>query len=67
MIASSARSPDEPKINAEEKAAYRRLVELLNLPEDVVEKVEREADQTLDHSLGIVEKMTRKLQEFFQI
>jgi hypothetical protein len=43
VISSSSRTPDEPKINAEEAAAYQKLVQLLNLPEDAVKRIEAEA------------------------
>jgi hypothetical protein len=65
VIASSSRTPDEPKINAEEAAAYQKLVQLLNLPEEVVKTVEAEA-MADPHDEGIVDKMVRKLQKFMQ-
>jgi len=65
VISSSARTPDEPKINAEEAAAYKKLVQLLNLPEDVVKRTEAEAAAD-DNEEGIVDKMVRKLQKFIQ-
>ena len=63
VIASSARTPDEPKINADEAAAYQKLVRLLNLPEDVVKRTEAEA-LVDDNEEGIIDKMVRKLQKF---
>ncbi|CBN56933.1 TerB family tellurite resistance protein [Kamptonema animale CS-326] len=65
VIASSARTPDEPKINADEAAAYQKLVQLLNLPEDVVKRTEAEA-LVDDNEEGIIDKMVRKLQKFIQ-
>ncbi|MGB3266408.1 MAG: TerB family tellurite resistance protein [Microcoleus sp.] len=65
VIASSSRTPDEPKINAEEAAAYQKLVQLLNLPEDAVKRIEAEASAA-DNSEGIVEKMAQKLEDFIQ-
>ncbi|OCR00895.1 branched-chain amino acid ABC transporter ATP-binding protein [Oscillatoriales cyanobacterium USR001] len=65
VIASSSRTPDEPKINADEAAAYQKLVDLLNLPEDVVKNIEAEAASD-DRTEGIVDKMVRKLQKFMQ-
>jgi hypothetical protein len=67
VIASSARTPDEPKINAEEKVAYQKLLTLLHLPEDVVKQIETNSGINFDQSVGIIEKMTHKLQEFFKI
>ncbi|MEG3937461.1 MULTISPECIES: tellurite resistance TerB family protein [unclassified Microcoleus] len=65
VIASSSRTPDEPKINAEEAAAYQKLVQLLNLPEDAVKRIEAEASAA-DNSEGIVEKMAQKLEDFIK-
>ncbi|MBE9122083.1 TerB family tellurite resistance protein [Tychonema sp. LEGE 07199] len=65
VIASSSRTPDEPKINAEEAAAYQKLVQLLNLPEDAVKRIEAEASAA-DDSEGIVEKMAQKLENFIK-
>jgi len=45
VIASSSRSPDEPKINSEEATAYAKLVMLLDLPDAVVCAIESEVDQ----------------------
>jgi hypothetical protein len=65
VISSSSRTPDEPKINAEEAAAYQKLVQLLNLPEDAVKRIEAEASAG-DSSEGIVEKMAQKLEKFIK-
>jgi hypothetical protein len=65
VIASSSRTPDEPKINADEAVAYQKLVQLLNLPEDVVKTIEAEAAAD-DPDEGIVDKMVRKVQKFMQ-
>jgi hypothetical protein len=65
VIASSSRTPDEPKINADEAVAYQKLVQLLNLPEDVVKTIEAEAAAD-NRSEGIVDKMVRKVQKFMQ-
>jgi hypothetical protein len=65
VISSSSRTPDEPKINADEAIAYQKLVQLLNLPEDVVKTIEAEAAAD-DRSEGIVDKMVRKVQKFMQ-
>lgn len=66
VIAASARTPAEPNINAEEAAAYQKLVQLLNLPADVVQQVEAKVTSTTNQSEGIVDTMTRKLQQFIQ-
>ncbi len=65
VIASSSRTPDEAKINAEEAAAYQKLVQLLHLPEDVVKRIEAEAS-TESTSEGIIEKMAHKLENFIK-
>ncbi|NEP80576.1 MAG: TerB family tellurite resistance protein [Okeania sp. SIO3B3] len=66
VIACSARTPEEPNINEDEEAAYENLKQLLNLPGDVVERIENEAKTELNNQEGIVEMMTRGLQEFMQ-
>ncbi|MDY7003406.1 MAG: TerB family tellurite resistance protein [Cyanobacteriota bacterium] len=66
VIACSSRTPEEPKINEDEEAAYENLKQLLNLPGDVVERIETEVKTELNNQEGIVEMMTRGLQEFMQ-
>jgi len=66
VISSSARTPDEPKINTEEAAAYQKLVQLLNLPEDAVKRIEAQAS-TAPTAVGIVEKMAHKLEQFIKL
>ncbi|MGL5059411.1 MAG: TerB family tellurite resistance protein [Microcoleus sp.] len=65
VIASSSRTPEEPKINAEEAAAYQKLVQLLDLPEDTVKRIESEASATRT-SGGIVENLAQKLEQFIK-
>jgi hypothetical protein len=65
VIASSSRTPDEPKINSDEAAAYQKLVQLLNLPEDAVKRIEAEASAT-HTSEGIIEKIAHKLEQFIK-
>jgi hypothetical protein len=65
VIASSARTPDEPNINADEAVAYQKLVQLLDLPEDTVKRIEAEAS-TAPRSEGIIEKMAHKLEQFIK-
>ncbi|MEM1169279.1 MAG: TerB family tellurite resistance protein [Cyanobacteria bacterium P01_H01_bin.35] len=66
VIACSARTPDEPNINQEEEVAYQKLKQLLNLSKDVVERIETEANTELNQQEGIVDMMTRSLQQFMQ-
>jgi hypothetical protein len=65
VICSSARTPEEDKINEEEAAAYQKLVDLLGLPSETVQRVE--AELTADHSNGnLIDNLTRKLEEFWR-
>lgn len=64
VIACSSRTPEEAKINEEEEIAYKKLVALLDLPEETVKRLEEEAE--FKASEGIVDKMTRKIQEFIE-
>ena len=68
VIACSARTPDEANINEEEEVAYQKLKQLLNLPGDVVERIETEANTELNQEKkeGIIETMTRSLEQFIQ-
>lgn len=65
VIRSSARTPSEEKINEEEAAAYNKLVQLLGLPTETVQRVEAEAS-TQTSSEGVVDSLTRKLEKFIQ-
>ncbi len=66
VIQSSSRTPDEPKINLEEAAAYQRLVQLLGLPEQTVKRVETEFATAPERGEDIVETLVRKLEEFIK-
>ena len=66
VIQSSARTPEEPKINMEEAAAYHRLVGLLNLPAEIVQRVEAEFANAPENSADIVDTLTDKLAEFIR-
>lgn len=63
VICSSARTPDEAKINDEEAIAYQRLVDLLGLSSDAVHSIEAEVATSGDQE-GIVDSMTRQLEQF---
>lgn len=65
VIRSSARTPNEEKINEEEAAAYNKLVQLLGLPAEAVQRIEAEAS-TQTSNEGVVDSLTRKLEEFMQ-
>lgn len=64
VICSSARTPEEALINAEEADAYNRLVVLLNLPPERVKTLEAQV-QASDSSESLVDNMTQQLQQFF--
>jgi uncharacterized membrane protein YebE (DUF533 family) len=64
VIRSSARTPNEPEINEEEATAYERLKSLLNLSSDVVQRVEAEAETSLETQDGIVELLVVQIQHF---
>lgn len=66
VISSSSRTPDEPKINSDEAAAYQKLVRLLNLPEDAVKRIEAESSSATHTSEGIIEKIAHKLEQFIK-
>lgn len=64
VIRSSARTPEESLINSEEANAYQRLVDLLRLPAETVNRLEAEAEAT-GTSESVVETMTDHLKQFF--
>lgn len=66
VINSSARTPDEDLINEDEAAAYSRLLSLLNLPDEVVQRVEQENSQTEVSPGGLIEHMAAELKSFVQ-
>lgn len=64
VISASARTPDESAINPEEAAAYQQLLALLDLPDEVVQRVEQAAKEDLQQPQGIVDRMTEHLRRF---
>ncbi|MGD1906234.1 MAG: TerB family tellurite resistance protein [Leptolyngbyaceae cyanobacterium] len=64
VISSSARTPDETLINEAEAAAYQKLVKLLDLPAEVVQRIETEA-QASSQAGSVVDTMADHLQQFF--
>ena len=64
VIGSSARTPEEDKINEEEAAAYQRLVKLLGLPSETVERVETEAKAELAGNDNIIEILAQQIKSF---
>lgn len=65
VISSSARTPDESLINPDEEDAYKRLVALLNLPSETVQRLEAEAHASTSSEDSIVDSMTAHLKAFF--
>jgi len=68
VIACSARTPDEQNINEKEEVAYQKLKQLLKISPDVVERIETKANTELNQQQkgGIIEMMTRGLEQFMQ-
>jgi hypothetical protein len=66
VISASARSSEEELINQEEAAAYNRLVELLALPEEVVQEIEQNCKQMGRTDGSLVDHITSTLQQFMQ-
>ena len=61
MVRVGRRSPGEPSINAQERVAYRSLVELLGLGEERIREIEwaAEADLPRKHGLAqLIEELT---------
>ncbi|MEO0986852.1 MAG: TerB family tellurite resistance protein [Cyanobacteria bacterium J06639_14] len=65
VINSSARAPGEELINADEEDAYKRLVQLLDLPSATVQQLESEA-QAATSSDSVVDSLATHLKQFFE-
>ncbi len=64
VISASSRTPEEPKINTEEAEAYQRLVNLLDLPSEVVKRIEAEVEKVPTSRDGLVEQLAEELGSF---
>jgi uncharacterized membrane protein YebE (DUF533 family) len=64
VIRSGQHEPQETAINRAEKAAYRRLVELLKLPEETVSKIEWAAEEELKQHESVVHALTTGVRRF---
>ncbi len=62
VIGASARTHSEDLINDHEAAAYQKLVSLLGLPPESVQRIESEAASRTDGSL--IESLTQQLKKF---
>lgn len=66
VISASTRTPSEAPINDKEHQAYQTLISLLNLPADVVERIEKAADTDLNQShKNVIDMLAFKLREHF--
>lgn len=65
VIRSSARSPEEANINDDEAAAYQKLVALLDLPAETVQRIQAEVEASNEQG-SLVDSLTRKLEEFMR-
>ncbi|MFO8039326.1 MAG: TerB family tellurite resistance protein [Sodalinema sp.] len=66
VIASSSRTPDEPKINEEEASAYQKLRDMLGLPEAKVKEIEAQEFSDSPEDSSLVESLGESLQDFFK-
>ena len=66
VISASARTPGEELINQQEADAYNRLVSLLDLPDDVVQRIEQDSSSLdTDHD-SLVDHLAAELKSFVQ-
>ena len=63
VIASSARTPEEPNINEEEAIAYQKLIDLLGLPPEVVAEIESAVAVPESHQV-LIDELVRELDRF---
>ena len=66
VISASARTPGEELINQEEADAYNRLVSLLDLPDEVVQRIEQDSRSLdIDHD-SLIDQLAAELKSFVQ-
>jgi tellurite resistance protein len=65
VIQASRRAPDEPLVNEEEKAAYAKLIDLLQLPPEQVAALEAEMEAQL-HNRAVVDAVVDTLNQYVQ-
>lgn len=66
VISASARTPGEELINQQEADAYNRLVSLLNLPDEVVQRIEQDSSSLdTDHD-SLIDHLAAELKSFVQ-
>lgn len=66
VISTSSRTPEEPNVNAQEAEAYQRLVQLLDLPPDAVQRLKAEADAQPASQAGLIDRWVIKIEQFIQ-
>lgn len=66
VISASARTPGEELINQEEADAYNRLVSLLNLPDEVVQRIEQDSSTSDTSHDNLIEQLAAELKSFVQ-
>jgi uncharacterized membrane protein YebE (DUF533 family) len=67
VISSSARTPEEDLINQEESQAYQKLIALLQLPPEVVARVEAEAQNDLQSKGGnVIDLLVYQLRDYLK-
>lgn len=64
VIQSSARTPEEDLINQEEAEAYQKLVSLLGFAPETVERIQQDAIAHINNKEGIVDSLTRQIEDF---
>lgn len=71
VISASARTPDEDLINQDERATYQKLVELLALPSETVQRIEQSAQtalgKTQEKGNNVVDLLTYQLREHLSV
>lgn len=66
VISASARTPGEELINQQEADAYNRLVSLLDLPDEVVQRIEQDSSSLdIDHD-SLIDQLAAELKSFVQ-
>ena len=64
VIRASARTPDEDVVNSDETVAYNQLKDLLSLPEDDVQRIEREVEADHPPTETVIDTLMRELRAF---
>lgn len=65
VIQASSRAPGEPLVNEDEKAAYGKLISLLQIPPEQVAALEAEMDAQLQNQ-SVVDAVVGQVNQYFQ-